>query len=343
MAPEQVRGEPANARTDVWALGVLLYAMVSGTPPFGASTAPELFSAILRDAPTALPATVPEPVRAVIERCLEKDPARRYQRAENVGKALRSAESPMPRHRFSRGIGLAAAAMAGVTLLALGLNMNALRTPPPSAPAGRAFDSLAVLPLEDLSGPGQDYFAPGMHEALIVGLGKLSGLRRVIARPSVLRYARMDRPLREVAAELGVQALITGTVLQSGNRVRVTAQLVDPETERQVWAESYERDMRDVLALQNEIVAAIARQVQLQISPAEHATLSRARQVNPEAYRAYLKGVFQINTLTPVGFERGMALMREAVALDSDRAAGVCRTRTRLQPGRSVQSRDGPG
>jgi TolB-like protein/Tfp pilus assembly protein PilF len=278
-----------------------------------------VFSAVLGDAPAPLPPTVPERLGAIIARCLQKDPARRYQRAADVRDALRSmaphdAVAPVARRRFVRQVGLAVAAVAAMALLAAGLNIDALRAPAPDAPAAPAFDSLAVLPLEDLSGAGQDYFAAGMHDALIVGLGKLDGLRRVIARPSVLRYTRVDRPLAQIAAELGVQVLMTGAVLQSGNRVRVTAQLVDPATERQLWAESYERDLRDVLTLQNEIVAAIARQVQLQISPA--GTARRARQVNPESYQAYLKGVFQLNTMTAEGFEKGMALLREAVTLD---------------------------
>jgi Tfp pilus assembly protein PilF len=156
-----------------------------------------------------------------------------------------------------------------------------------------------------------------MHEALIVGLGKLSGLRRVSARPSVLRYQKSEKPLRQIARELGVSALISGTVLRSGNRVRITAHLIEGDTERPLWAESYEREVRDVLTLQNEIVAAIARHVELELSPHEKAGLARTRRVNPEAYEAYLKGKFQFNKFTPEAFQKGLALLQQATAIDS--------------------------
>jgi TolB-like protein/Tfp pilus assembly protein PilF len=184
-------------------------------------------------------------------------------------------------------------------------------------------ESVAVLPLENLSGDAeQDYFAAGMHEALIVHLGKLSGLHRVIARPSVMRFRNSERSPRQIAGELGVNALITGTVLRSGNRVRITAQLIDPNTERQIWGESYEREISDVFALQNEIVTAIAREVQLQLSPDERTTLARARRVNPQAFEAYLRGRFHLSRFTKEGFEKAMALFNEAIAIDPSEPLG---------------------
>jgi TolB-like protein len=178
-------------------------------------------------------------------------------------------------------------------------------------------DSLAVLPLENLSGdPEQGYLAEGMHDALITSLAQLSGLKRVIARGSVLRFKGTNTPLRAIAAELKVTALITGAVLRSGDRVRITAQLINPATEAQVWAQSYERPLRDVLSLENEIVAAITREVKLQLTPQEKARLAKARPVNPESYEAYLKGMFYLYKKTPEGFTKGLALLEQAIDKD---------------------------
>jgi len=163
-----------------------------------------------------------------------------------------------------------------------------------------------VLPLENLSGnPEQDYFPQGMHDALITDLGKLSGLRRVIARSSVMRYRKTDKPLRQIAQELGVEAVITGSVLREGNRVRITTQLIKAATEAQMWAERYERELRGVLSLQNEIVVAIAREVRLQLTPREQVRLAGARPINPETYEAYLKGMSYLNKYTLEAFQKG--------------------------------------
>ncbi|MFQ5778048.1 MAG: tetratricopeptide repeat protein, partial [Terriglobia bacterium] len=134
-------------------------------------------------------------------------------------------------------------------------------------------------------------------------LAKLGGFKRVIARSSVMRYRETDKPLPQIAGELGVEAVITGSVLRSGDRVRITAQLIKAATEENLWADRYERELRDVLSLQNEIVAAITREIKLQLTPQEQARLARARSVNPEAYEAYLQGHFHWLKQTPEGFD----------------------------------------
>jgi TolB-like protein len=204
--------------------------------------------------------------------------------------------------------------------------------------------TLAVLPLENLSGDAQqDYLAAGMHEALITGLGKLRGLERVTARSSALRYQKTDRTLRQIGEELEVDAMITGSVTRAGDLVRVTAHLIRAQTEERVWSHAFERELRDVLSLQNEIVAAIAREVQLELSPAEQTGLARARQVNPAAYQLYLKGWLQMATFTPEGFENALRFHREAIALDPDEAlayAGLAEVYGLLEIFRPSSSRD---
>ena len=186
-----------------------------------------------------------------------------------------------------------------------------------AAGLGATMKRVAVLPFENLTGdPEQGYLADGIHEALITDLARLSGLSRVIARASAMRYEKTTKPLAEVARELGVDAIVTGSVLRAAGKLKVTAHLIRAATEEHLWSESFEREPRDILSLQNDIVAAIARKAKLQLTPEEQARLATSRPVNPQAYEAYLKGRFYLNKFTPEGFEKGVALLKEAVEKD---------------------------
>jgi TolB-like protein len=150
--------------------------------------------------------------------------------------------------------------------------------------------SIAVLPLDNLSGdPEQQYFADGMTEALIANLGKIASLH-VISRTSIMQYRGVHRALPEIARELNVDAIIEGSILRAGDSVRITAQLIDARTDHHLWAESYERDLQDVLALQTDVARAIAAKVEAKLTPEEEARLDGTQLVNPKAYEAYLKG-----------------------------------------------------
>ncbi len=322
MAPEQARGMAVDQRADVFSFGVVVYEMVAGKRPFVGATATDTVAAILKEEPAALPTSVPGKLAGVIERCLAKEPERRYRSGSEVLAALEAVGGegaaplwPALTRAVRRHPWIASAnAVAALAVLALALDVGGLRGRLLGGAAASRIDALAVLPLENLSGdPEQGYLAEGMHDALVTGLGQLSGLKRVIARGSVMRFRGSNAPLREVARELKVGALITGTVLRSGDRVRITAHLVDPATEAQLWAKSYERELSDVLALENEVVAAITREIGLQLTPQETARLATARPVNPEAYEAYLKAMYHLYKKTPDGFVKGLALLQEAI------------------------------
>lgn len=177
--------------------------------------------------------------------------------------------------------------------------------------------SLAVLPLSNPSNdPAQEYFADGMTEELINSLAKIEALR-VISRTSAMTYKGVkNKPLPRIARELKVDAIVEGSVLQSGHRVRITVQLFEAKTERQLWAQSYEQDLRDVLALQAQVASAIAREIRIQVTPKEQQRLAHSRPVNPEAYLAYSYGRYCWNKRTPEDFQRGIEYFQKAIAID---------------------------
>jgi TolB-like protein/DNA-binding winged helix-turn-helix (wHTH) protein/tetratricopeptide (TPR) repeat protein len=196
-----------------------------------------------------------------------------------------------------------------------------------------SYHSIAVLPLANLSGdPSQEYFADGMTDELTTELAKVHGLR-VISRTSVMQYKNTHKTMPEIARELTVDAVVEGSVMRSGDRVRVTAQLIDARADRHIWAEDYERDMRDVLSLQSELVGAIAGQVRASISPDQPQFPTRTGAVEPAAYESYLRGRSFWNQRTPAGLAQAVAHFQHAIDLDPDYAeaySGLADTYTAL-------------
>ena len=183
--------------------------------------------------------------------------------------------------------------------MALGPNLIGLWDQLSSRAGPASIESIAVLPLWNLSGdPEQEYFADGMTEALITNLTKVGALK-VIARHSAMRYRNSDLSAAEIARELGVDAVVEGSAQRVGDSVHIMAQLIDPETERALWAENYERTLENVLVLQGEVAQAIAGQLEVAVTPEDTRRLTSARPVNPEAHDAYLKGTYYWDKLTP--------------------------------------------
>ncbi len=210
-------------------------------------------------------------------------------------------------------------ATAGLLLLGMGLGLNVagVRDRLLGRPVAGEVTSIAVLPLKNLSGdPAQDYFAEGMTEALITELGKISSLQ-VLSYQSVIGYRQTAKPLPEIARELKVDALLEGAALRSGDRVRITANLVQVGPERHLWAESYEFDPRDILAAQGEVARAVARQIRVRLTPQEQARLTTSRRVDPEVYEAYLLGrAYSSKARTRTSWTRAKEYFEKAIAKD---------------------------
>ncbi len=302
MAPEQVRGFGADARSDLFSFGAVIYEMISGRRAFSGGTPVETMTAVLHEDPPRLSErAVPPGLEHVLRRCLEKSPADRFRSAHDLALALEMLSA----HSDGQGVTPPTGILASA---------NASRGVPSSSIETVA--SLAVLPLRNLSGrPEEEFFVDGMTEALITDLAKIRSLR-IISRTSVMRYKNTEKTLAEIARELGVEAVVEGSVLRVGDEVRITAQLVDTRSDRHLWAESYDRAAQGVLAMQREVARDIAAQVKVTLTPKEQARLASGVEVDPAAHEAYLKGRHHWNRRTADGLQRAIALFQEALAAD---------------------------
>jgi TolB-like protein/DNA-binding winged helix-turn-helix (wHTH) protein/Flp pilus assembly protein TadD len=206
--------------------------------------------------------------------------------------------------------------LGALALVIIGLSILSVWRFRSRAPAPAGIRSIAVLPLENLSGDAsQNYFADGMTDELITDLAQISALR-VISRTSVMVYKGARKPLPQIARELNVDAIVEGTVLRSGDQVRITAQLIEASTDKHLWSQSYEGELRDTLALQNRVAGAIADQIRINLTPQEQAALKNVKVVNPEAYESYLKGRYFWNKRTADGLKVALAYFKQAIEED---------------------------
>jgi serine/threonine protein kinase/Flp pilus assembly protein TadD len=284
MAPEQLRGQPADARSDVWALGVMLHEMAAGERPFHGHTSFELSLAILREAPRPLPGRVPPALQAVIAKCLSREPGARYRNAGELRAAL-----------------------------------EAVHAAPGAAPIeGPAKRSVAVLPFANLSAdPENEFFADGITEDVIAQMSKLRAIK-VISRTSSMQFKKRDLEPREIAAKLGVATLVEGSVRKAGNRVRIVAQLVDAETGEQLWAETYDRQLTDIFEIQSHVALSIAEALKAKLSPTERVRIEApaVAPVNIEAYQLYLQGRQCFQRTTETELQRAIEFFNRAITLE---------------------------
>jgi serine/threonine protein kinase/Tfp pilus assembly protein PilF len=333
MSPEQLQNEKVDARTDVWAAGAVLYELATGRPPFPEDVPARLTDAILHQPavpPRSINGRISFEVERIILKCLEKDPDDRYQAARELAVDLRRSITPTSQYQVQRRTfpvrrrSLVAVGAVVVLAALAAFDVGGWRERLARAGPVAHIESVAVLPLVNLSNdPGQDYFADGITEELIAALAQISALN-VISRTSVMPYKAVKKPLPQIARELNVDAIVEGSVRRSGDRVRVTAQLIHAASDRHLWAKTYETDLRDVLALQDEVALAIAKEVGGKLNPQQQQRLeggaahaASARRVNPEAYEAYLRGSSYLDN---GDLEKSTDYFSQAIRLEPDYA-----------------------
>ncbi len=333
MSPEQLRGERPDERSDVHAAGVVLYELACGRHPFARATVEATMLAVLRETPplpSSLGAEVSPEFERIVCKCLEKPVRDRYQSARDLAVDLRrlarrtagqAAGETVSSRRVRRRAPWAVAAVASGALgllaavVAIGIDAGGIRSRLFGDTAGGTI-SLAVLPLNNLSGdPGQENFADGMTDELITRLAQVRALR-VISRTSSMQYKGSKLPLHDIARELGVKMIVEGSVLRAGDMVRISAQLVEARSDHNVWASSYEKELRDVLRLQSEVAGAVVENVRVRLTPAERTRIRAARRVDPEAFELYLRGVAAFNRQSTEGYRAAVANYEASIARD---------------------------
>jgi len=352
MAPEQIRGETVDARSDLFSLGIILYELATGRRPFTGATPADVSSAILRDVPVPvlnLRTDLPRDLNRIITRCLEKNPRDRFQTARDVYNELRYvqreiesgaiAATPAPTSGLSYGVPATPPPVSPSPRSPAPLSASPL-SPAPSSGSGyasslsgaREIPSIAVLPFVNRSrGEEDEYFSDGLADELLNVLTKVRGLR-VAARASSFQFKGTNEDVAVIGEKLNSATLLDGSVRKSGNRVRISVQLVKAADRVQLWSETYDRSLDDIFAVQDDIAQSVVKELRATLlgeapdsdasrkAEAEVAKAAKGHGTNPEAHRLYLQGKYLIERVTEQDTAQGLRYLNEALALDPTHA-----------------------
>ncbi|MGH9857859.1 MAG: protein kinase domain-containing protein, partial [Acidobacteriota bacterium] len=329
MSPEQARGRELDARTDLFSFGVVLYEMVTGQLPFGGQATGELLEAIFTQEPTApvrLNPKVPAKLEGIIAKALEKDRNLRYQHAADMRTDLQRLKrdtslpqtrpsAPTTGGRDARATSLKIVITAIVViLLAAGMFYFSRKTKAPVAATGKT--AIAVLPFTNMSADKeQEYFSDGLAEELIGALSKNPKLR-VISRSSAFSFKGKETDIKTIAQKLNVTHVLEGSVRKSGNQLRISAQLVEAATDSNLWTQTYDRQMKNIFAVQGDIAASVSGALKVALEGGN----PNATKTNPDAYNAYLQGRYFFDRGSKEDLEKAIVYFEQALRIDPNYA-----------------------